>query len=347
MKEGTTHENIIIFEEKPYVSQLRPGSRLACAHCLHTKLELEDLSPHFEGQFPFLYPEHEEKHIWFACPHCSEKYCTESCRGQAAVKYHELLCTASPWWTASHKNDPVVHPMQAVLNLCLEGKPHFINPLLISRMVSGIISHIASQHGTQQSIEEALEPYRLFSAGEKASKHVASITITCLRALYHCKYNGQSELLKALDEVVTEDLYHELHGIISRNAHHLNPLSDFHLFLEGLNPINQVLLVSHYNEHITPSDFVQSDWMKNLTVEGTGLFEVANSINHSCEPNSMIVHCNADYTISVVSRVPIEHGTELTISYIDETLPKAERQAKLKEFYGFECKCRKCLLEPQ
>jgi tetratricopeptide (TPR) repeat protein len=346
VKEGTTDDNLIVFREKPLLSHIQPGSRQACAHCLRTKLSADDLKPHYENQHPFVYPNQEGPHSWFSCENCSESYCTESCRGLASQKYHKLLCKKSTWWTEAHQADPVPHPMETIENLCLEAQPSLINPMLIARMLSGIVNHIASHNGTQQSIDEALEPYKLFSSGEKANDRIANVTLVCVRALYHCKYHGQPEILKILDSVVTEALYHELHGIISRNAHHLNPLSDFHIYLEGLNQLNQHLLVAHYSESITPMEFVQSEWMKNLTVQGTGLFEVANSINHSCDPNCMVVHCDIDHTISIVTKKDITHGSEITISYIDESLPKAERQAKLKQFYNFDCKCTKCQSEP-
>lgn len=343
-KPGMTDENIVIFTEKPLLSQIRPGSPLACAHCMHTKMTPETLKPHYESQYPFMYPKLEGGvHQWFECDDCGEKYCTEACRGLAAQHYHHLLCTKSKWWLEAHQADPIAHPVETITTLSLEGKPALINPLLISRMLSSIIGRIFTEKGTSEAIDNALEPYRLFAPSERASENVARVTITCLRALYHCKYQAQPTLLKTLDGVITEDLYHELHGIITRNAHHLNPLSDFHLHLESLNQINQHMLASHYSEDITPMELVQTEWMKNLTVEGTGLFEVANSINHSCQPNSSVVHCDADHTISIVSKIPIAHGTELTISYIDENLPKAERQAKLKEFYDFTCACPKCL----
>lgn len=38
----------------------------------------------------------------------------------------------------------------------------------------------------------------------------------------------------------------------------------------------------------------------------------------------------------------IRKGEELTISYIDETLPFKDRQAKLKTMYMFTCTCPKC-----
>ena len=40
---------------------------------------------------------------------------------------------------------------------------------------------------------------------------------------------------------------------------------------------------------------------------------------------------------------PIPAGTEVSFSYVDETLPLRERQAYLLLDYGFQCICSRCL----
>lgn len=343
--------NHIILREKPIISQIRPGSHLACANCMHTKLPREDLKPHYADQWPMIYPNLED-HVWFDCERCksssslSERYCSEKCRSEAAKLHHDLLCVKSPWWVEAHEhtNADLEHPMSFIVRLCEQQTPALINPLLISRMIAHIVLRISRGQGTPKAVSDALEPYKLFMPSKETPRE-AQLVIISLRKLYHTAYAGNAQLLAVLDSVVTDALYTELHGIISRNASSLNPLSDFHIFLEGQPQINQFLLASVYNEDITPSELVQTPWMQNLTVHGTGLFAITNSINHSCEPNSQLAMCDVDHTISVVSRRIIKKAEEVTISYIDEELSYAERQAKLKQFYDFECACPKCLKE--
>lgn len=42
----------------------------------------------------------------------------------------------------------------------------------------------------------------------------------------------------------------------------------------------------------------------------------------------------------------IEAGEELTLSYIDVTLPTRHRQARLKALWNFSCTCKQCKLSP-
>lgn len=41
----------------------------------------------------------------------------------------------------------------------------------------------------------------------------------------------------------------------------------------------------------------------------------------------------------------IEEGEQLTISYCDQTAPRATRQQHLRFSYGFSCNCSLCQLE--
>ena len=87
---------------------------------------------------------------------------------------------------------------------------------------------------------------------------------------------------------------------------------------------------------------VQAEWMQMLTAHGTGLFPVANCMNHSCAPNIASVTRAPDYSLELVATRPIEKGEEMFISYIDEMLPREERRRLLKESYLFDCECEKC-----
>ncbi|MCJ1324053.1 hypothetical protein MMC10_000715 [Thelotrema lepadinum] len=63
-------------------------------------------------------------------------------------------------------------------------------------------------------------------------------------------------------------------------------------------------------------------------------------LNHSCAPNTTITYSNR--TISLRTIQPLEKDTELTISYIDTTLPVSTRQSELRNRYHFTCSCSQC-----
>jgi len=56
----------------------------------------------------------------------------------------------------------------------------------------------------------------------------------------------------------------------------------------------------------------------------------------------MSVCSHNSHTLSTIALEDIDEGQELFISYIDEDAPFDQRKSKLKQFYDFECNCRKC-----
>ncbi|DAZ94478.1 TPA: hypothetical protein N0F65_003412, partial [Lagenidium giganteum] len=78
-------------------------------------------------------------------------------------------------------------------------------------------------------------------------------------------------------------------------------------------------------------------------VEGTALFPIICTMNHSCDPN-----CTALYTkdgdAHVVAVRDIKRGEELCICYIDIDQDVAKREEHLRE-YQFKCFCARCAEE--
>ncbi len=75
-------------------------------------------------------------------------------------------------------------------------------------------------------------------------------------------------------------------------------------------------------------------------------------MNHSCEPNAFVrfdVSPTTDAStlppyggISVHALRPIKQDEEVTISYVDTSMPFAKRQEELKARYSFDCTCGLC-----
>eukprot|EP00928_Gymnodinium_smaydae_P079542 TRINITY_DN63445_c0_g1_i1.p1 TRINITY_DN63445_c0_g1~~TRINITY_DN63445_c0_g1_i1.p1 ORF type:complete len:315 (-),score=52.97 TRINITY_DN63445_c0_g1_i1:45-929(-) len=83
---------------------------------------------------------------------------------------------------------------------------------------------------------------------------------------------------------------------------------------------------------------------------GEAVFNRISRMNHSCAPN---LEANVSWndvlgtlTNSVRARVEINVGDELNISYqSDVQWSVAERRKKLKEHWGFDCDCTRCVAE--
>ncbi|KAH9940134.1 uncharacterized protein BXZ73DRAFT_43312 [Epithele typhae] len=66
-------------------------------------------------------------------------------------------------------------------------------------------------------------------------------------------------------------------------------------------------------------------------------------VNHSCSPNGHYHFCPSSLSLELRALQPISAHTEVTISYVDPTLPRAARLAALAS-YAFTCTCPSCSL---
>ncbi|CEG40944.1 Predicted histone tail methylase containing SET domain [Plasmopara halstedii] len=81
------------------------------------------------------------------------------------------------------------------------------------------------------------------------------------------------------------------------------------------------------------------------SVEGTALFPIICTMNHSCDPNCTVMYTkNGDG--HVVAIRDIQKGEELCICYIDVDMDVQTREANLRE-YKFKCFCSRCVQERQ
>eukprot|EP01080_Neovahlkampfia_damariscottae_P009296 gene9296-1384_t len=73
---------------------------------------------------------------------------------------------------------------------------------------------------------------------------------------------------------------------------------------------------------------------------GTGIYLTASSLNHSCEPNSVVIFNSNELQLRNIR--PIETNEELTISYIELASSYNSRNSLLQSQYFFTCTCQKC-----
>ena len=90
-----------------------------------------------------------------------------------------------------------------------------------------------------------------------------------------------------------------------------------------------------------------------IPLDGTAMYSTACKMNHSCDPNIIILYkpckgwgSNHPLTAYAIALRDIQAQEELTISYINATGSYHERQRALSH-YGFVCRCQKCRDEEQ
>ncbi|KAI0042812.1 SET domain-containing protein, partial [Auriscalpium vulgare] len=91
----------------------------------------------------------------------------------------------------------------------------------------------------------------------------------------------------------------------------------------------------------------------SLTPLGVSVSPSVALINHSCEPNAVVVFprassapANDEPAMHVVALRDIAADEEVFTAYIDTTLPYAQRQEALSATYNFACKCSLCSKHP-
>ena len=78
---------------------------------------------------------------------------------------------------------------------------------------------------------------------------------------------------------------------------------------------------------------------------GFGVFPLLSTLNHDCAPNCDTAFIQ-DRGVAVLALRDIRAGEELSISYVNEGLPVADRRRQLLA-YGFECACERCADEAE
>ncbi|XP_018412559.1 PREDICTED: histone-lysine N-methyltransferase SMYD3 [Nanorana parkeri] len=97
--------------------------------------------------------------------------------------------------------------------------------------------------------------------------------------------------------------------------------------------------ILEYFGKVTCNSFTISDG--EMQDVGVGLYPSMSLLNHSCDPNCVIVFEGTCLQLRAVKKIP--KGEELTISYIDVKMPTHLRQVQLQRQYCFSCDCHRCL----
>ncbi|XP_063900738.1 uncharacterized protein LOC135120369 [Zophobas morio] len=110
---------------------------------------------------------------------------------------------------------------------------------------------------------------------------------------------------------------------------------------EELEPLGRLL--NTYLAQRSGNTAAQDDRPLDLCCQGSALYSLQSSMNHSCAPNAVLFKTEKDLDGHVVVRAlrSIHEHEEIRISYIDESLPLEERQRALEEYEIF-CRCPRC-----
>jgi len=308
----------------------------SCSYTMKSVLEIESLKKPFDFEMKSYFKKNGIENPTFVyCPHCKddlvcgEKYINEPILKRAWKEYHQILCVGS---------NGLAHPYMLLIEKSrVLGRT---NPLFIIRMMAhmvqrakAIIAEDTNKTKTKSQIRiEAMEPYSMFITNEEKGP-LEEETVDTLRKIVGDQF----------DDIVNLGTYRNLNGAILRNAQALNPISDVHMMINATPRSKLEDLLYSYNCNITTTEqFLADQYGQSLCISGTGLFLIANSTNHACDPNLVATSATNNYMVTMIALKDIKENEELTISYIDKEMDYSDRQAKLKEMYMFDCKCDRC-----
>ncbi|KAL1859023.1 hypothetical protein Daus18300_009661 [Diaporthe australafricana] len=120
----------------------------------------------------------------------------------------------------------------------------------------------------------------------------------------------------------------------------------YDLILENLPPEARAEFLSQAGEDVTTiidrNGFNIHTERDSDAVSYVGAFPEQALINHDCRPNLAYNFCGVTHITTAMR--DIQPGEELTLSYIDLTLPIRQRHVRLAALWNFSCNCRQCQL---
>lgn len=336
----------IIFEERPLVScQFLWNAAygyLACDYCMRP-LETAEENASRLAQNPQLslpYPEccDSKKDSVVECPHCDASYCSRDCRASAWSQYHETLCLRS------FTPDPT-HPLVMLQDAWkqMHYPPETACIMLLARIIATV------RQATDK--EGAIALFMQFC--HRTVNEEEEIAHKLLGAEFH----DQLETLRSMMEKalwapeiqhwLTQDGFRSLVALVGTNGQGIgtSPLSRW---VRNCDAVEVGTPEREKLDRLIDSIYEQLEKEAGgfLNNEGSGLYPLQSSCNHSCDPNAMPTFPYNNFHLVMTAVKDITAGDEICVSYLDECNLDRSRHSRniiLRENYLFTCRCRKCL----
>uniref|UniRef100_A0A8C2Z6B0 Protein-lysine N-trimethyltransferase SMYD5 n=1 Tax=Cyclopterus lumpus TaxID=8103 RepID=A0A8C2Z6B0_CYCLU len=323
-----------LFLERPLVSAQFQWNALykyrACEYCLRALETAEENARRLSG-IPGLSLPHPQlcrvrPELHQGCPQCQVMYCSSECRQAAADQYHRVLCLGS-----SH-DDPD-HPVNKLKDAwrSMHYPPETSSIMLMARMVAAVKQAKDKAHWQQ-----------LFS-------HFCSRTGNEEEEIAH-KLLGEKRCrikdMIALQWFAPEG-FRSLFALVGTNGQGIgtSSLSRWVHACDALElPAQQKEQLDSFIDQLYKD--IEKETGDFLNCEGSGLFLLQSSCNHSCIPNAEASFPDNNFLLQLCALSDINPGEEICISYLDccqRDRSRHSRHKVLRENYLFVCSCPKCI----
>lgn len=334
-----------LFREKPMVScQFAWNSAYgykACHHCMEPLETTQENVTRLTGNPNLLLPNTEccstRPAFHVSCPACDIKYCSQACLDEAIETYHKTLCVGTS----------VDHPLISLMDMwkTFHYPPESTSIMLLARILATICQ---AEPGRR---EEVVQKYTnlIHDVVDKKANFCHKLMGEQFASQIEILRGGMSQVFGSDPSVqwfLTPDGFDSLLALVGRNGQGVgtSPLSQWVKQTEKLriSPKEKKqldLLIDKIYEEI---DQHAGPFLNN---DGSGLFYLQSTINHSCDPNSVVEFPFNNHELVVNATKNISAGEEIYICYLDECdseRSRHSRQKMLQENYLFQCQCQKC-----
>ncbi|XP_033214772.1 SET and MYND domain-containing protein 5 [Belonocnema kinseyi] len=341
-KEGET-----ILEEKPLVccqySWNADYGYSACENCLSPLETAQENVFRLCGKRDIILPYPEccetKKEFITDCETCGVKYCSSECKSQAFQRYHQTLCLQS---REKDKGHPLVQLNEIWKQL--HYPPETATIMLVAKMVA-----LVNQSPDGKSVKSAFSQFCHRTTNETqeiAHKLLGEKFIEQIDLLRETTKNVLN--VESVEDWFTPDGFKSLLALIGVNGQGIGT-SAFSRWVNNVSALDlsndQRIQVDELIDRIY-KDMDDAVGLSFLNNEGTGLYSLQSTINHSCDPNAVVELPHSNSTLVVKATREIQPEEEICIAYLDECLlerSRHSRQKVLSSLYLFICQCNKCL----
>ncbi|GAB1863853.1 Histone-lysine N-trimethyltransferase SMYD5 [Camponotus japonicus] len=338
-------EGDIILEEKPIVccqfSWNSDYRYLACDHCLRPLETAQENAQRLTGNPNLFLPYSEccetNKNLMTECPACGTKYCSIECQNEAFQRYHSVLCLQSRMKDESHSLTQLNETWKQ-----MHYPPETATIMLLARMVA-----LVNQANNKQDV---------LSIFSQFCHRTTNDTHEIAHNLLGEKFVGQIDVLRQMMQTAlnteytahwfTPDGFRSLLALVGTNGQGIGT-SAFSRWVKNVSALDlpkdqRIYIDKLINRIYDDMEEVVGSFLNN---EGSGLYILQSSVNHSCTPNAIAEFPYSNNTLVLKAIRDIQVGEEICTSYLDECeleRSRYSRQKALSSLYLFVCHCDKC-----
>ncbi|KAH9520079.1 SET and MYND domain-containing protein 5 [Bulinus truncatus] len=338
----------VIFEEKPLVSAQFSWNELynylACEYCLKSLETAENMARRLTGNsgLNLPYPKCCDRDVTqvVPCPQCQILYCSTECRDLAMSQYHQVLCKGLSHADESHPLNRLVETWRS-----FHYPPETSSIMLIAKMIA--------------LVKQAQDKGKIISLFSGFTNVTVNEQERIVHKLLGDQFQVQREVLlqqlketlyeEAVQQWFTAEGFHSLLALIGTNGQGIGS-SSFSCWVKNTEKLSLGDAEKKQLDDLIAQLYEQLDEVSGdfLDCEGSALYQLQSSCNHSCVPNAEVTYPNGNNTLVMVALRDIAPEEEVTISYLNSChleRGRHTRQKALRENYLFTCSCERCLSE--